>query len=74
MKSSYLFCLLGIMICLSGCDILDHGDEIVNYRIVSSEGDFRVWDITYQSDTLLVKGYIAIPKKRNNLPCIIFCR
>ncbi|MBI4090201.1 MAG: prolyl oligopeptidase family serine peptidase [Candidatus Kerfeldbacteria bacterium] len=43
-------------------------------RIRSYADDIRVESITYLSDGLRVKGFLAYPKKRGQYPCIIYNR
>ena len=56
-------------------DLLAQISQLVDTSVVPShDPDVEVLSITYLSDGLEVKGYLALPVEGENLPCVIYNR
>lgn len=56
-------------------NLLAHSSQLVDASAIpSSQTDVAVLSITYLSDGLRVKGYLAMPTAGENLPCLIYNR
>ena len=70
---------IAIHLCLSlliitACSDSTREPEIVSSNIINDDEQVVVKEISYLSDGLNVRGYLAVPKADSLYPCVIFCR
>jgi len=73
MSKKYLvICFLVLLI--NSCSVTVEESEVISSNPVLDNEFVSIREITYISDGLKVKGYIAEPKEEKQYPCIIYCR
>ncbi|MBT3232821.1 MAG: prolyl oligopeptidase family serine peptidase [Calditrichaeota bacterium] len=69
------FLVVSILVFLiTSCSVSHEKSKIVSSNIVLDNEQISIKEITYLSDGLNVKGYLAEPKEEKQYPCVIYCR
>ena len=71
-KITIYFGLLFLII--TACSDSSKEPKIISSNNISDDEQVVVEEISYLSDGLNVKGYLAVPKADSLYPCVIFCR